>query len=71
MLEFDIYLSKNEKAELGLGKIAVLGLSKKLENTHFMLYCDRKNMAIMKKARDVKRGDIDFQYFNIIITWLL
>ena len=97
LLEFDIYLSKNEKTELGLGKIAVLGLSKKLENTHFMLYCDnffssptlfenlldgrihflgtvgsdRKNMAIMKKARDVKRGDIDFQYFNITITWLL
>ena len=32
---------------------------------------DRKNMGIMIKARDVKRGDIDFQYFNITITWLL
>ena len=39
------------------------------------IYClctvqsDRKNMAIMKKDKDMKRGDIDFQYANNL--WLL
>ena len=31
--EFDLYLDKKEKAELGLGETVVLDLSKKLENT--------------------------------------
>ena len=38
--EFDLYLGKKEKTELGLGQTVVLGLSKKLENTHCMVYFD-------------------------------
>ena len=40
----DIYISlifilaKRKKAKLGLGEIVVLDLSKKLENTRYMLY---------------------------------
>ena len=32
---------------------------------------DRKNMAIMKKDKDMKRGDIDFQYVNnvLVVKW--
>ena len=30
---------------------------------------NQKNMAIMKKDKDMKRGDIDFQYANNL--WLL
>ena len=29
---------------------------------------DWKNMAIMKKGKDMKRGDIDFQYANNVIA---
>ena len=35
---FDLYFSKKEKTELGLGETVVLDLPKKLENTHCMLY---------------------------------
>ena len=37
------------------------------------IYClgtvrsDRKNMAIMKKDKDMKRGDINFQYANHVV----
>ena len=31
-------LAKRKKAKLGLGEIVVLDLSKKLENTRYMLY---------------------------------
>ena len=94
LYEFDLYLAKKEKTKLGLGETVVLDLSKKLENTHFMLYfdnflnsptlveklfdreiyclgrvqSDRKNMAITKKDRDMKRGDIDFQYDNNVVA---
>ena len=37
LYEFDIYLGKKEKTEMGLGKTVVLDLSKKLENTHCIL----------------------------------
>ena len=40
LYKFDLYLGKKEKAELGLGERVVLDLSKKLENTHCMLYFD-------------------------------
>ena len=93
LYEFDLYLGKKEKTELGFGETAVLDLSKKLENTHCMLYfhnffnsptlveklfdrgiycvgtvrSDRKNMAIMKKDKDMKKGEIDFQYANYVV----
>ena len=38
--EFDLYLGKKDKTKLGLGETVVLDLSKKLENTHCMLYFD-------------------------------
>ena len=38
--EFDLYLDKKDKTELGLGETVVLDLPKKLENTHCMLYFD-------------------------------
>ena len=40
LYDFALYLTKKEKAELGLGETVVLDLSKKLENTHCMLYFD-------------------------------
>ena len=40
LYEFDLYLRKKEKTELGLGKTVVWDLSKKLENKHCMLYFD-------------------------------
>ena len=40
LYEFDLYLAKKEKRELGLGETVVLDLSKKLEITYFMLYVD-------------------------------
>ena len=41
------------------------------------IYClstvrnDRKNKTIMKKDKDIKRGDIDFQYANheVAVKW--
>ena len=71
-----------------------MDLSKKLKNTHCMLYfdnffnsttlveklfdrgtyclgtvrSDRKHMPIMKKDKDIKRGDIDFQYANNVVA---
>ena len=38
LYEFDLYLGKDEKRELHIGGTVVLDLSKKLENTHFMLF---------------------------------
>ena len=38
LYEFDLYLGKDEKRELRIGETVVLDLSKKLENTHFMLF---------------------------------
>ena len=38
LYEFDLYLGKKEKTELGLGETVVLDLSK--INTHCMLYFD-------------------------------
>ena len=38
------------------------------------IYClgtvrsDRKNMAVMKKDKDMKRGDVDFQYANNVVA---
>ena len=38
------------------------------------IYClgtvrtDRKNMAVMKKDNELKRGDIDFQYADNIVA---
>ena len=38
------------------------------------IYClggvrrDQKNMAIMKKDKDMKRGNIDFQYVNNVVA---
>ena len=38
------------------------------------IYCygtvssDRKNMAIMKKDKDIERGNIDFQYANDVVA---
>ena len=38
------------------------------------IYClgavrsDRKNVAIVKKEKDMKRGDIDFQYANNVVA---
>ena len=40
LYEFDLFLGKKEKADLGLGETVVLDLSKKLENAHCMLYFD-------------------------------
>ena len=41
LYEFMIFiLAKRKKIELGLGATVVLDLSKKLENTHCMLYFD-------------------------------
>ena len=71
-----------------------MDLSKKLENTHCMLYFDSffnsptlvekpfdkgicclgtvpsdpKNMAVMKKDKDMKTGDVDFQYANNVVA---
>ena len=87
LYEFDLYIGKKENGELELGETVVLDLSRKLENTHCMLYfdnffnsptlveklfdkgiyclgtvrSDRKNIAVMKKDKDMKRGDVDFQ----------
>ena len=41
------------------------------------MYClgtvrsDRKNRAVMKKNKDMKRGDVDFQYANnvVVVKW--
>ena len=40
MCEFDVYVGKKEKTELGLGETVVLDLSIKIENTNCMLYFD-------------------------------
>ena len=38
------------------------------------MYClgtvrsERKNMAIIKKNKDMKRGDVDFQYANNVVV---
>ena len=38
------------------------------------IYClgtvrnDRKNMAVMKKDKDMKRGEVDFQYANNVVA---
>ena len=40
LYEFDLYLGKKEKTELGLVETVVLDLSKKLENTHCTFYFD-------------------------------
>ena len=40
LYEFDLYLGKKEKTELGLEETVVLNLSKKLENIHCILYFD-------------------------------
>ena len=47
LYEFDLYLGKKEKAELGFGKTVVLDLYKKLENTHCMLYFDNFNSPVL------------------------
>ena len=94
LYEFYIYLGKKENAETRLGEKVVLDLSKKLENTHCMLYfdnffnsptlfeklfvrglyclgtvrSDRKNMAIIKKGKDIKKVT---SIFNMPMTWLV
>ena len=52
--EFDLYLDKKEKAELGFGETVVLDLSKKLENTHCMLYFDNffNSLTLVEKHFD-------------------
>lgn len=40
LYEFELYLGKKNKTELGLGETVVLNLSKKLENTFCKLYFD-------------------------------
>ena len=40
LYEFDLYLGKKEKTELGLGETVVLDLSRKLKNTYCVLYSD-------------------------------
>ena len=51
LYEFDLYLGKDEKRELRIGETVVLDLSKKLENTHFMLFLLQlwsKNFSIVE-----------------------
>ena len=45
LYEFDIYLTKTEKTELGFGETVVLDLSKKLENTHCILRHVTRNFS--------------------------
>ena len=75
LYEFDLYISKKEKTELGLGGKVVLDLSKKLDNTHCMLYFDNvfNSPTLVEKFFDwgiycfgTIRSDR-----NMPITWLL
>ena len=54
LCEFDLYLDKKEKAGLGFGETVVLDLSKKLENTHCMLYFDNffNSLTLVEKHFD-------------------
>ena len=82
LYEFNLYIGKKEKGELGLGETVVLDLSRKLEKyfDNFFnsptlveklfdkgIYCfgtvrsDQKNMVVMKKDKDMKIGDVEFQ----------
>ena len=58
MLYFDNFLNSPKLVEKLFGRgIYCLGTVRS----------DRKNMAIMKKDKDMKRGDINFQYANNVV----
>ena len=75
LYELYLYVGKKEKTELGLGEKVVLDLSKKLENTHCMLYFDNffNSPTLVEKLFDL--GIYCFGTIrsdrNMPITWLL
>ena len=63
---------KVKKNKLGLEETVVLILFEKLFDRE--IYClgtvgsEWNNMAIIKKDKDMKSGDIDFQYANNVVA---